>query len=152
VADILTTGNRSNWISQARVKILGTDDSTVIPDTTVTMFVDDIEREMKKRLAAQQITWSTLLGDDKEWMITATISMLAGELAHRMPALIPKEEKFGDFGQTNVTDWDAVAVELTGEVEGYLANITGYVPAVVSRVGTINQPSMWYALNGIPIV
>jgi hypothetical protein len=147
-AVIITTGNRSTWKTQSRIKLTGRDDATLLPDTTLEAFVDEAEREIKDKLAAGGISnYATLTGDDKERMIDAAIACNCSKLVRPLRAVMAKIEKTKDMQDTYDIDFDAMQADLTAQVEMYLSEITTYSTSmVVTRAGVICDTSPYESL------
>jgi len=140
MADILTTANRSTWKTQARILLLGSDDSATLPDATLTAFIDDVERDIKAKVT----DWATLTGDDLQYLVSAAICSICANLAPTMPILVPKIEKAVDFSETRDIDWNDVEERLTRTSEAFLINISTYTEAVVVRAAVITpSTAMW---------
>ena len=146
MADIITTGNRSDWKTQARIKLTGRDDSTLLPDATLTSFVEEAERNIKKKVT----DWATIIAtasDNKENLIDAAIAYLCGILVRPLRAVIAKVEKAGDMQDTYDIDFNVLEESLIAQVESYLSNITTYTAQVVTRVGVITNTAIWESLS-----
>lgn len=99
-ATILTTANRSNWETQARIRLIGADDTYLIPSATLTAFVDEVERVIKKKLVDAGTTSTAILavaGDDKENLISATLWLLCAKLCDPLARVIATKEKEGEL-------------------------------------------------------
>lgn len=144
MADIITTGNRSGWKTEARVRLLGSDDSATLPDATLSVFLDEVERSIKAKVT----DWASLTGNDKEYLITAAICLLCSKLAPTMPILVPKIEKATDFSETREIDWKDVEARLISEADVFVSDISTYTPVVVTRAAVISpSTAMWEDLD-----
>lgn len=151
--DILTTLNRSTWKTEVRIKLIGKDDSTVIPDATLTSLVDMAERLLKKKIT----TWATVLatgGDNKEYLIDAAVSQLCAMLCTPLRNQVPISTTDGDtqIMSSHTTkmsvDWNKLETSLYGEVSAYLSLISTFSSITVTRVGVITRdPAMFEDLN-----
>jgi hypothetical protein len=144
MADILTTATKATWMTKARVILLGSDDSTTLPEATLNVFVDDVERDLKAKVT----DWATLTEDNLAHLVSAAVCALCAKLAPSMPILVPKIEKAIDFSETRDMNWQDVEARLLGEADVYLNNISTYTPAVVVRAAVITpSTAMWETLE-----
>lgn len=146
MADIIKTGNRANWISQGRIKLIGEDSANILPDTFFNTWVETADRLMKKRVT----NWSTVLsggGDDKEFLIDAAICYLCGMLVTPLRNLVATDEKIGDLAVKKSLDFEKLEADLYGEVDALLSYISTYTATTVSRCGVISQPTTFESLN-----
>lgn len=126
-ASILTTANRSNWKTQARIKLVGEDSAVLLPDTTVEAFVDQAERAIKGKVTG----WASLAGDDKENLIDAALSYLCALLVPAVRNVMAKTEKVGETSITRDLDFNKLESDLYGESGAFCQAISiySYAPA-----------------------
>jgi len=131
-------------MTQARIKLLGKNDTTLIPETTLTAMLPIAERQIKKKV----INWATILsggGDDKEFLIDATISQLCAMLCKPMRNVIPIQETYGntqtvsDYTIRKDIDWGRLEADLYSEVDMLLSNISTFEMSTITRVGVISR-------------
>jgi hypothetical protein len=136
---ILTDANRSTWKTEARTKLIGKpDDTRAVPDATLTSLLGETERDIKKRLTDSDLTYSALTGDDKEYMIDATICLLCAKLVTPLRAQIAKTEKFDIISETKDLNFDKLEADLYASVETFLGEIAGYSATVTTICGVIS--------------
>jgi hypothetical protein len=144
---IITSNNRSNWATQCRVKLLGMDDDSTLPDETLEALIGQAERVVKKKV----VNWSSVMtagGDEKEALIDGSISMLCALLVQPLRNLIGKSEKLADVSVTRDLDFDSLSASLYGEVEDAFSDIAGYVVSGMPVASVINRiPSVWDDLS-----
>ncbi len=151
MATIITTANRSTYKTEARLKLIGRDDDTVLPDATVNAFIEQVERDISKRLVGGGTTTALVLaagGDDKENLIDAAISLLCATLVNGLRHVLPKIEKMDVMGKTYDIDWEEKVNSLRGEVDIFLGNIALYTYPTPVRCGVISpENEMWTELE-----
>lgn len=147
MAEILTTENRTDWKSEVRTKLIGGDDTNILPDATVTLFVSLAERNIKKKCSI----YATILtggGDDKEFLIDATVSMLCALLVPSVRNLQAISYIMGDLSEKKDLDFDKLEADLYGEVENYLSQISTYIAVDITRTGVVSRsPVMFEAID-----
>lgn len=121
-ASILTTANRSAWKTQARIKLVGEDSATLLPDTTVEAFIDQAERYIKTKLT----DYATLAGDDKENLIDAVLCYLCAMLVPAVRNIMAKTEKVGETSITRDLDFDKLESDLYAESDVYCQSVSTY--------------------------
>jgi len=107
-ATILTTANRSNWKTQARIKLVGEDSIALLPETTVEAFVDEAERAVKAKISDH----ATLTGDDKESLIDAAICYLCALLVPAVRNIMAKTQRIGEISVTLDLNFDKLEGDL----------------------------------------
>lgn len=150
-AIIITTGNRTGWETEARLKLIGSNDTTTLPSATLSAFILQAERNLSLKVVAGGSTVAAILaagGDDKEFLIDAAISLLCSMLCKGLKVIIAKSERAVDFSETRDLDFDKLQTDLMGEVDVALGQVTTYTAPVASRVGVISRsPAMWEDLS-----
>ncbi|OPY03574.1 MAG: hypothetical protein A4E60_00239 [Syntrophorhabdus sp. PtaB.Bin047] len=121
-ASILTTANRSNWKTQARIKLVGEDSAVLLPDATVEAFVDQAERAIKGKVT----DWASLTGDNKENLIDAALSYLCALLVPAIRNIMARTEKVGETSITRDLDFNKLEADLYGESGAFCQAISTY--------------------------
>jgi len=144
LSDILD--KRAEWHSQCRVKLLGEDNSNTIADTTLDFWSDLAERLIK----AKATDWATLLtagGNDKEYLIDATISMLCAMYVTPLKNQMATDIKVGEIAVKKELDFDSMELDFYGEVEFLLGKISTYTMTTITRVGKITNTEIFEAIE-----
>lgn len=142
MSDILSY--RNIWYSQARIKLLGKDNSTLIPDVTLDFWVELAERLIKLKVP----TYATIIstgGNNKEFLIDATISQLCAMFVTPLRNIIATEVKVGEISEKKNINFDKLEADLYNEVEFFLSQLTtGYTAITgITRTGKIENTAMF---------
>uniref|UniRef100_A0A6H1ZAL5 Uncharacterized protein n=1 Tax=viral metagenome TaxID=1070528 RepID=A0A6H1ZAL5_9ZZZZ len=135
--------NRTQWHSQARVKLIGKDDPNLISDTTLDYWSDLAERLIKKKIS----TWSTILtagGDNKEFLIDATICQVCAMYVTPLRNIVANDVKIGEIAEKRDIDFDKLEADLYAEVDFFASQITTATVSAIKRVGVISPTETMY--------
>ena len=122
VVNILTIANRSNWKTQARIKLVGEDSAALLPDATVEAFVGQAERAIKAKIK----NWVALTGNDKENLIDAVLCYLCAILVPPVRNIMAKTEKVGETSVTRDLDFAKLEADLYAESGAFCQAISTY--------------------------
>jgi hypothetical protein len=137
---------RTEWYSQVRVRLLGSDNTNIISDDTLDYYADLAERLIKTRVP----TWSAIItngGDNKEYLIDATVSQLGAIFVTPLRNLIPTNKRVADIAVQKKIDFDKMETDLIGEIDMFLNMISTLTPLTVKRVGVITNTPIYEDLE-----
>lgn len=146
MADILTTSNRSNWETQARIRLIGEDDATLIPTATLGAFVEQAERVIKKRLVDGNTTITAVLANanNKEWVIDAALWLLCAMLCDPLSRLIAIKEKTGELSYEYQFDLTKTETACYGSMENCLGEISSYTAPSISYYDVVSPTTTMF--------